>query len=161
MRHTWWFCCRLLTPFKINIFKKFQEKNQGVKLYGSRSGPNILLILIWLQTVHECYQQMTKVWWSADDKSLMISCFQKRDISRFSRTKVNLCKCIYYNIVTLFVSTSIHFYFTLLVGNYLGILSSAIFSKLIYYIVPSLSLSESQTVWIQIRSDILSVLIWF
>ena len=28
-------------------------------------------------------------------------------------------------------------------------------------IVPSLSLSESQTVWIQIRSDILSVLIWF
>ena len=84
----------------------------------------------------------------------MISCFQKRDISRFSRTKVNLCKCIYYNIVTLFVSTSIHFYFTLLVGNYLGILSSAVFSKLIYYIVPSLSLSESQTVWIQIRSDI-------
>ena len=51
--------------------------------------------------------------------------------------------------------------FTLLVGNYLGILSSAVFSKLIYYIVPSLSLSESQTVWIQIRSDILSVLIWF
>ena len=27
---------------------------------------------------------------SADDKSLMISCFQKRDISRFSRTKVDL-----------------------------------------------------------------------
>ena len=72
-----------------------------------------------------------------------------------------LCKCIYYNIVTLFISTSIHFYFTLLVGNYLGILSSAVFSKLIYYIVPSLSLSESQTVWIQIRSGILSVLIWF
>ena len=53
-----------------------------------------------------------------------------------------LCKCIYYNIVTLFISTSIHFYFTLFVGNYLGILSSAVFSKLIYYIVPSLSLSE-------------------
>ena len=48
-----------------------------------------------------------------------------------------------------------------IIGNYLGILSSAVFSKLIYYIVPSLSLSESQTVWIQIRSDILSVLIWF
>ena len=41
-----------------------------------------------------------------------------------------LCKCIYYNIVTLFILTSIHFYFTLLVGNYLGILSSAVFFKI-------------------------------
>ena len=116
---------------------------------------NILLVLIWLQTVHECYQQMTKVWWSVVSKNGIYLG------SAGQRLILYLCKCIYYNIVTLFVSTSIHFYFTLLVGNYLGILSSAVFSKLIYYIVPSLSLSESQTVWIQIRSDILSVLIWF
>ena len=125
-------------------------------------------VLIQIRTKHTVGPDLTPncSWMlSADDKSLLISCFQKRDISRFSRTKVNLIfmqvKCIYYNIVTLFISTSIHFYFTLLVGNYLGILSSAVFSKLIYYIVPSFSLSESQTVWIQIRSDILSVLIWF
>ena len=115
----------------------------------------ILLVLIWLQTVHECYQQMTKVLWSVVSKNGIYLG------SAGQRLIWYLCKCIYYSIVTLFVSTSIHFYFTLLVGNYLGILSSAVFSKLIYYIVPSLSLSESQTVWIQIRSDILSVLIWF
>ena len=141
--------------FQNKNFKKFQEKNQGVKLYGSRSGPNILMVLIWLQAVHECYQQMTKVWWSVVSKNGIYLG------SAGQRLIWYLCKCIYYNIVTLFVSTSIHFYFTLLVGNYLGILSSAVFSKLIYYIVPSLSLSESQTVWIQIRSDILSMLIWF
>ena len=136
------------------------------KYFQEISGKKSRCQIVWIQirTKHTVGPDLTPncSWMlSADDKSLMISCFQKRDISRFSRTKVNLCKCIYYNIVTLFVSTSIHFYFTLLVGNYLGILSSAVFSKLIYYIVPSLSLSESQTVWIQIRSDILSVLIWF
>ena len=141
--------------FQNKYFQEISGKNQGVKLYGSRSGPNILLVLIWLQTVHECYQQMTKVWWSVVSKNGIYLG------SAGQRLIWYLCKCIYYNIVTLFVSTSIHFYFTLLVGNYLGILSSAVFSKLIYYIVPSLSLSESQTVWIQIRSDILSVLIWF
>ena len=97
-------------------------------MYGSRSGPNILLVLIWLQTVHECYQQMTKVWWSVVSKNGIYLG------SAGQRLIWYLCKCIYYNIVTLFVSTSIHFYFTLLVGNYLGILSSAVFSKLIYYI---------------------------
>ena len=104
-------------------------------MYGSRSGPNILLVLIWLQTVHECYQQMTKVCWSVVSKNGIYLG------SAGQRLIWYLCKCIYYNIVTLFISTSIHFYFTLLVGNYLGILSSAVFSKLIYYIVPSLSLS--------------------
>ena len=108
--------CRLLTPFKINIFKKFQEKNQGVKLYGSRSGPNILLVLIWLQTVHKCYQHMTKVCWSVVSKNGIYLG------SAGQRLIWYLCKCIYYNIVTLFISTSIHFYFTLLVGNYLGIM---------------------------------------
>ena len=108
-------------------------------MYGSRSGPNILLVLIWLETVHECYQQMTKVWWSVVSKNGIYLA------SAGQRLIWYLCKCIYYNIVTLFVSTSIHFYFTLLVGNYLGILSSAVFSKLIYYIVPSLLLLESQT----------------
>ena len=34
------FCCRLLTFFKMNFFKKiFQEHYQSVKQFGSRSGP--------------------------------------------------------------------------------------------------------------------------
>ena len=34
------FCCRLLTFFKMNFFKKFfQELYQSVKQFGSRSGP--------------------------------------------------------------------------------------------------------------------------
>ena len=41
-----------------------------------------------------------------------------------------LHKCIYYNIVTLFILTSIHFYFTLLAGNFLIFLSSAVFFKI-------------------------------
>ena len=45
-------------------------------------------------------------------------------------------------------------------GKCLGILSSAVFSKLIYYIDYHIDHHQSQTVWIQIRSDILSVLIW-
>ena len=135
--------------FQNKYFQEISGKKSRCQI-GSRSGPNILLVLIWLQTAHECYQQMTKVRWSVVSKNGIYLG------SAGQRLIWYLCKCIYYNIV----STSIHFYFTLLVGNYLGILSS-VFSKLIYYIVPSLSLSESQTVWIQIRSDILSVLIWF
>ena len=41
-----------------------------------------------------------------------------------------LHKCIYYNIVTLFILTSIRFYFTLLAGNFLIFLSSAVFFKI-------------------------------
>ena len=78
---------------------------------------------------------MTKVCWSVVSKNGIYLG------SAGQRLIWYLCKCIYYNIVTLFISTSIHIYFTLLGGNYLGILSSAVFSKLIYYIVPSLSLS--------------------
>ena len=44
-------------------------------------------------------------------------------------------------------------HFTLFTGHHI--------SLIFIFIVPSLSLSESQTVWIQIKSDILSVLIWF
>ena len=34
-----YFCCRLLTFFKINFFKKFfQENSQSFKRFGSRSG---------------------------------------------------------------------------------------------------------------------------
>ena len=37
-----WFCCCLLTFFKINFFKKFFHKHyQSVKKFGSRSGPTI------------------------------------------------------------------------------------------------------------------------
>ena len=54
------FCCRLLTFFKINFFKKyFQEHFHSVKLVGSRSGTDILSVLIWVQTVGKDYQQMT------------------------------------------------------------------------------------------------------
>ena len=36
------FCCRLLTFFKINFFEKFfQEHYQSVKQFGSRSGPTL------------------------------------------------------------------------------------------------------------------------
>ena len=36
------FCCRLLTLFKINIFKKdFQEHLQSIKCFGPRSGPTL------------------------------------------------------------------------------------------------------------------------
>ena len=115
-----------------------------------------------------CWANIAKFW---QDRNWMQNCGSWSADQLFPKTGYlgsagqrliwYLCKCIYYNIVTLCISTSIHFYFTLFVGNYLGILSSAVFSKLIYYIVPSLSLSESQTVWIQIRSGILSVLIWF
>ena len=38
------FCCRLLTFFKMNFFKKFfQEHYQSVKQFGSRSGPMFCL----------------------------------------------------------------------------------------------------------------------
>ena len=38
--HLLCFCCRLLTFFKINVFKKiFQEHYQSIKWFGSRSGP--------------------------------------------------------------------------------------------------------------------------
>ena len=141
--------------FQNKYFQEISGKKSRCRNVWIQIRTNILLVLIWLQTVHECYQQMTKVCWSVVSKNGIYLG------SAGQRLIWYLCKCIYYNIVTLFISTSIHFYFTLLVWNYLGILSSAVFSKLIYYIVPSLSLSESQTVWIQIRSDILSVLIWF
>ena len=32
--------------FQNKYFQEISRKNQGVKLYGSRSGPNILLVLI-------------------------------------------------------------------------------------------------------------------
>ena len=47
-----------------------------------------------------------------------------------------LHKCIFFYIVTIFILTSIHFYFTLLAGFFFIFLSSAVFFfKLIYYIV--------------------------
>ena len=50
------FFCRQLIFFKINIFEKFfQEYHLSVKLIGSRSCPNILLDLIWVQTVCKDY----------------------------------------------------------------------------------------------------------
>ena len=55
------FYCRLLTFFKINIFKKFfQEHYQSVNSLESDQ-VNILLVLIWVQTVCKGYQQMTKL----------------------------------------------------------------------------------------------------
>ena len=65
------------------------------KYFQEISGKKSRCQIVWIQirTKHTYGPDLTPncSWMlSADDKSLMISCFQKRDISRFSRTKVNL-----------------------------------------------------------------------
>ena len=56
------FCCRLLTFFKTNVFKRFfQEHYQSVKQFGSRSGMTFCPVLIWVQTVCKGNQQTTLV----------------------------------------------------------------------------------------------------
>ena len=47
------FCCRLPTYsfFKIIFSKKYLQDCQSVKLFGTRSGPTLLSVLIWVQTV--------------------------------------------------------------------------------------------------------------
>ena len=52
-----YFCCRLVTFFKVNFFKKsFQNNYQNVKQFGF-----CWTVLMWVQTVCKGYQQMTKV----------------------------------------------------------------------------------------------------
>ena len=65
------------------------------KYFQEISGKKSRCQIVWIQirTKHTVGPDLTPncSWMlSADDKSLMISCFQKRDISRFSRTKVDL-----------------------------------------------------------------------
>ena len=65
------------------------------KYFQEISGKKSRCQIVWIQirTKHTDGPDLTPScsWMlSADDKSLMISCFQKRVISRFSRTKVNL-----------------------------------------------------------------------
>ena len=49
------FCCRLLTSFIQKSISGTKSKCQTVWIQ------IILLVLIWIQTVFKCYQQMTKV----------------------------------------------------------------------------------------------------
>ena len=63
-------CCRLLTVFKINFFKKFFQLNyQKAKLFGSGSRQHSVRPDLG-QTVCEGNQQMTKVTTSKESKAL-------------------------------------------------------------------------------------------
>ena len=51
------FCCRLLILFEISFLEKFfQEYDQSVKWFGSRSG-----LLLWVQIVCKGYQFISEV----------------------------------------------------------------------------------------------------
>ena len=79
------FCCRLLTFFKINFFKRFfQEHYQNVNSLDSDQDKWSvgLSVLIWVQTVFKGYQQTTKVGISKERVKIILKLFIELHRSR-------------------------------------------------------------------------------
>ena len=74
------FCSPLFYFSKLTFFFKtfFQEYHQNVKHFGSRSGPDIVSGLTWVQTVCKDYQQKTLAGLSSQDEAAYISRKKRR-----------------------------------------------------------------------------------
>ena len=135
------FC--LLIFFKINFFEKFfQDYHQSIKQFGSRSGPTF-----WSGSkLFASYQQMTLVGQDLIKCQMIIQDIASHSISHWRK-----------NIDTFKISNSLH---TRYIPNFFFVVC-LLFSKTFFFpkILSGVP-SECQTVWIQIRPDILSGLIW-
>ena len=71
--HSFKFCCRLLTFFKINFKKNLSGKLSVCQMVWIQIRTDVVSVLIWVQTVCKGYEQMTKVAASKEGASALIT----------------------------------------------------------------------------------------